>query len=221
MNQARVVRVAAVAVGVLEVELAMVEPPSFEVRPGQYVTIVLPGGEERRSYSVASPPGAGASVLLLIRNTGGPGSRFWTELRPDTPIEFEGPRGAFVLEERHPGDLVFAATGVGASAIFPMMEEALGRDHPGGVAFCWGMNRREDLFWHDRLAAMTRDPRFRPEIVFAELGQGYVTPRVIDHAGQLRSPTFYVCGNGQMVRDIVDGLTARGVDRARIRCDHG
>ena len=43
---------------------------------------------------------------------------------------------------------------------------------------------------------------------------------VLSATARLPAATYYLCGNGQMVRDVIDGLVAAGVDRAQqIRTD--
>lgn len=205
-----------VAPAVVEVDLRAVEPPAIDVVPGQYLSVLLADGE-RRAYSIASPPGRRDGVTLLIRQRG-LGARFVAGLVPGQRLAYDGPRGEFRLAPAHPGDLVFVATGVGASALVPMIEEALARPEAGRVWFFWGLEAPEDRFWQDRLDAMARSPRFAPRVVFAAT-DGFVTGHVLAAVPSLVRPTFYLCGHGQMVRDLGDSLEAAGVERAAIRTD--
>jgi CDP-4-dehydro-6-deoxyglucose reductase, E3 len=207
--------VAPLVAGVVEVDLVAIEPPTIAAVPGQYVSLILPGGE-RRSYSIASPPARRDGVTLLVRQRGRGASV--AGLSPGTRLPYDGPRGDFRLAPRHPGDLVFVATGVGAAAVFPMMEEAVGRDEPGRILLFWGLERPEEAFWQDRLAALAASARVDARLVFAS--EGFVTAPVVAAAAGLAAPTFYLCGHTQMVRDVIDSLVAAGVDRARqIRTD--
>ena len=114
----------------------------------------------------------------------------------------------------------FGATGVGVSALFPMMEALIARPPVGRVMFFWGLMQREDRFWGARLEALAASGRFDSRLVFTGAGDGFVTEPIIETAGVLTTPTYYLCGNGQMVRDVIDGLTKRGIDRNRqIRTD--
>jgi ferredoxin-NADP reductase len=204
---------------VFELRAAMVEPPWLIHEPGQSISIRIADTTEQRSYSLASPPGRHDELVLLVRRAGGVGSQFLSSLKVGAVMEFEGPRGEFCLAEGA-GDSVFGATGVGVSALIPMMEALLDRPGDGRVWFYWGLTNREDMFWDARLAALARSPRFKSCIVFTGIGEGFVTEPIIQTAGQLTSPIYYLCGNGQMVRDVIDGLTARGIHRERqIRTD--
>ena len=218
-KRARIASIDEIAPNVFEVHAHMVEPIELDHEPGQSISICIPSTDEQRSYSLASRPGRRGGFALLVRRIGGVGSQFMAGLAVGTEVEFHGPRGEFRLAPG-PGDAVFGATGVGASALFPMMTSLLARPGTSRVLFFWGLMNREDVFWHDWLAELARDPRFSARIVLTGAGEGFVTQPIIDTATALTLPTYYLCGNGQMVRDVIDGLTARGIDRERqIRTD--
>lgn len=204
---------------VFELEADMEEPAEIHYRPGEYVSVRIYGGDEQRSFSIASEVGRQDGFTLLIRRIGGTESQFLGGLRVGDLLEFEGPRGEFSLHPAHPGDAVFAATGVGVAPLFPMMEALLARRERGRVRFLWGLNDEQDVFWNERLRRLQADPRFSSTVVFTAQGQGFVTEHVIQTVGQLDAPVYYLCGNGQMVRDVMDGLQLRGIDRRQIRTD--
>jgi CDP-4-dehydro-6-deoxyglucose reductase len=206
----------AVAPRVLEVDLRAVSPPAIDAVPGQYLSVVLPAGE-RRAYSIASPPGRRDGVLLLVRRRGQGGS-FLAGLALGDRVAYEGPRGGFRLEEDHPGDLVFVATGVGIAPIVPMMELAASRPGAGRLILFWGLEDARDAFWPDRLARLASDRRVTITLVLADR-EGPVTAAVLAALDGLRAPTFYACGHGAMVRDLSDTLDARGVGPDRVHAD--
>src|SRR5690348_13455835 len=68
--------------------------------PGQYVNVLVPGTDQRRSYSFSSPPGAETLSFLVRDIEPGLMSTFLREkAQPGTPMEFIGPAGAFYLRE--------------------------------------------------------------------------------------------------------------------------
>lgn len=220
MNRGRIRSIEEIAPNVFDLEVTLVEPARLEYEPGQAVSVRIPGTDEYRSYSIAGLHG-GDTLQLLVRRIGGVGSQFLASLVIGAPIEFNGPQGEFRLAPG-PGDAVFGATGVGASALFPMMEALARRPNTGRIVFCWGLMQREDSFWDARLAALAEAApgRFDARLVFTGAGDGFVTEPIIETARTLTTPTYYLCGNGQMVRDVIDGLTRLGIDRDRqIRTD--
>lgn len=218
-KRARITSIQEIAPNVFELRATMVEPARIEHEPGQYISIhVASALNVHRSYSLCSPPGQTDGFVLLVRRIGGAGSQFLSTLEVGTLLVFDGPTGEFRLAPG-PGDAVFGATGVGVSALVPMMESLLARPGAGTVQFYWGVTNPEDCFWSERLANLERDPRFTSRIVVASRGEGFVTEPIIETASKLATPTYYLCGNGQMVKDVINGLVAVGIDRLQIRTD--
>jgi CDP-4-dehydro-6-deoxyglucose reductase len=153
-------------------------------RAGQYVDFLLPGGE-RRSYSIASPPGAGGPLEFHIRHQ--PGGVFTDTLFGlATPalveraiVRIEGPLGNFHLHEDDTAPIVLLAGGTGFAPLKAIAEtifaKGLNRDdgntgRPGrSVTLYWGARRRPDLY----LDALPRrwaaeEPNFRYIPVLSE-----------------------------------------------------
>jgi benzoate/toluate 1,2-dioxygenase reductase component len=68
--------------------------------PGQYANLLVPGTDQRRSYSLSSPPGA-EPLSFRVRNipTGVMSTYLREKAVPGTPVEFIGPAGSFYLRE--------------------------------------------------------------------------------------------------------------------------
>jgi ferredoxin-NADP reductase len=219
-NRAHIRSIEEIAPNVFELDATMLEPREIHPQPGQYVSIHIAGSNEQRSYSIGSPPGRTDGFTLLVRGMGATAPQFLASLAVGSTIEFDGPRGDFVLVPGATGDSVFGATGVGMAPLFPMIESLLAGSGGGRVMLFWGLMHEADLFWVERLERLAEHRRFSSRLVFTALGEGFVTQPIIETAGALDDPRYYLCGNGQMVRDVIDGLTSRGVDRARqIRTD--
>jgi ferredoxin-NADP reductase len=199
-------------------------------RAGQFVSLrcgdlAHADPDARRSYSIASLPGEGRLELLVKLVPGGVGSLFFERLRPGAELHFTGPMGFFVCELQHPGDAVFAATGTGIAAALPMIRETLSRPRePGRVVLYWGMRDQSELYWVDRLdALLAAAPRFRHHICLSRPQAdpawqgvtGRINQHVLDALPGLHKPTFYLVGNGNMVRELKKLLIDRGVDRKR------
>jgi benzoate/toluate 1,2-dioxygenase reductase subunit len=87
---------------------------AFTFLPGQYANVLVPGTDQRRSYSFSSPPGA-ETLSFLVRNI--PPGVMSTYLRekavPGTPVEFIGPAGSFYLRDiKRPALLLAGGTGL-------------------------------------------------------------------------------------------------------------
>lgn len=233
IQQARLVARRRVAEETDEFVFALESPPGslpgsaeLRFRPGQFISVTVgKDGDNNpilRSYSIASPPERRGELCLVLRLVqGGIGSQFFDGLRAGDRITFTGPMGFFVNELSHSGDIVYVATGTGIAPILPMIEEVLRRSEPGRVTLFWGLRREADLFYQDELAALaTRHPRFASHVYLSQPQgfyrlRGRVTGPVLELLPSLREPTFYLCGNGQMIEEMKAALIDRGVSRKR------
>lgn len=195
-------------------------------RPGQFISVRVGTDADQnpilRSYSIASPPERWGELALVLRLlSDGVGSRFFAALRIGEAITYTGPMGFFVNELAHSGDVVYVATGTGIAPMLPMIEETLRRAETGRVFLFWGLRSEADVFYQDELSTLaTRQPRFSAQIYLSQPQgfwrlRGRVTGPVLELLPSLREPTFYLCGNGQMIEEVKAGLVARGVSRKR------
>jgi ferredoxin-NADP reductase len=221
---ARVRSITRLADQVVAVDVEAIEPPEIRFEPGQFVSVRVSGPEveaERRSFSLVSNPGRSDGFDLLVKRHGsGATARFADRLAVGDELRYFGPMGYFLFEPAHRGDLVFGATGVGISAIWPMIEAALEGPGDRRVLLFWGLRRRSDVFWKDRLEERARAfERFRPLLCVTAEDGGRITPPIVATAGRLTDPLYYLCGNGDMIVEVKAGLQARGIPRTRFRTE--
>lgn len=202
------------------------DEPELTFRPGQFLSVrVGTDAQENpilRSYSIASPPERRGELVILLRAVaGGAGTQFFEALRPGDRIQYTGPMGFFVNELFHPGDVVYVATGTGIAPILPMLDETLRRPEPNRVHLFWGLRSEHDLFAQDELSGLAaRHPRLSCQVYLSQ-PQGFTRFRgrvigpVLELLPSLKSPTFYLCGNGKMIEELKDALVGRGIHRKR------
>jgi ferredoxin-NADP reductase len=228
VHHARLTSAREIADGVVEYDFALAdEDRDLRWRPGQFISITCgqheTGEPVLRSYSLANRPGEGRVVLVLKLVEGGSASEWFRRLPVGSAIRFTGPMGFFVLELAHPGDALFAATGTGIAPMVPMIAEMLDRDERGRIHLHWGLRAEPDVFWLDEIAALERRAGGRLATTLSlsqpsaswSGARGRITARVLEQAPALDRPTFYLCGNGAMIREVKAGLVERGVDRKR------
>lgn len=189
--------------------------------PGQYVNVLVPGTDQRRSYSFSSPPGSETQSFLVRDIQPGLMSTFLRDrATPGTPMEFVGPSGSFYLREiRRP--LLFLAGGTGLAPFLSM----LGRIAETGAAgqpirMVYGVTNDADLVEIERLEALAaRIPDFAfITCVAAEQSaqprKGYVTAHIAPadlHGGEV---DVYLCGPPAMVDAVRGWLAEQGVTPA-------
>ena len=185
--------------------------------PGQYVNVLVPGTDQRRSYSFSSPPGSETQSFMVRDIPRGLMSGFLREAQPGAPMEFVGPSGSFYLREvRRP--LLFLAGGTGLAPFLSMLgkiAETGAGGHP--IRMVYGVTNDEDLVGVDRLEEFAaRLPDFTvATCVAAEASahprKGYVMSHIDpDHlnGGEV---DVYLCGPPPMVDAVRAWLGEQGV----------
>ncbi|HJS86083.1 MAG TPA: benzoate 1,2-dioxygenase electron transfer component BenC [Acetobacteraceae bacterium] len=188
--------------------------------PGQYVNILVPGTNERRSYSFSSKPGAETQSFLVRDIPAGQMSTFLREkATPGTKMEFIGPSGSFYLRElRRP--TLFLAGGTGLAPFLSMLARIAETGSAQPIHMVYGVTNDADLVGVDRLEEFARRiPGFTfTTCVAAEDSahprKGYVTHHT--EPGHLNSGEvdIYLCGPPPMVEAVRSWLAEQGVTPA-------
>jgi ferredoxin--NADP+ reductase len=211
---------------------AEVEP--FE--PGQFVNLALDlgGTIERRSYSIASPPGSPLEFLVAEVTTGvltpslcalEPGQKVLVERKP---------QGFFTLKWLPPArHLWLIATGTGLGPFLSMLRtpEVYGRFER--VVLVHGVRDRAHLAYRDELLALEAERGGQLEIAWLVSREappegmltGRVTTALTDGSleravGLALSPAdshVMLCGNPAMIEEMTLLLGERGLKKHRVR----
>lgn len=189
----------------------------FRFLAGQYVNILVPGTDQRRSYSFSSAPGA-AELEFLVRDIpGGMMSGFLRDqAAPGTTMEFTGPSGSFYLRDvKRP--VLFLAGGTGLAPFLSMLGRIAGTgcEHP--VHLVYGVTHDADLVELDRLNAYAgRIPGFTHASCVADEAsahprKGYVTRHIEPAHLNGGDVDVYLCGPPPMVDAVRAHLAEQGV----------
>jgi benzoate/toluate 1,2-dioxygenase reductase subunit len=192
------------------------EPLAF--LPGQYVNVLVPGTDQRRSYSFSSPPGA-ETLSFLVRDI--PRGLMSTFLRdkaePGTPMEFVGPAGSFYLREvKRP--LLFLAGGTGLAPFLAMLgrlAQTGAGEHP--IHLVYGVTNDADLVGVEGLEEFAgRIPGFTFATCVATEDsahprKGYVTRHIEPRHLNDGEVDVYLCGPPPMVDAVRAWLGEQGV----------
>jgi benzoate/toluate 1,2-dioxygenase reductase subunit len=188
--------------------------------PGQYVNVLVPGTDQRRSYSFSSPPGVETQSFLVRDIPRGQMSTFLREAQHGAPMEFTGPSGSFYLREiRRP--LLFLAGGTGLAPFLSMLGKIAETGTAGQpIRMVYGVTNDADLVGVDRLEEYAaRIPAFSfTTCVAAEASahprKGYVTAHVEPEALNGGEVDVYLCGPPPMVDAVRAWLGGQGVSPA-------
>lgn len=220
---AEVSRIQDLTYDVRAIELRLLEPGTMTFKAGQFISFEVPKeGQPRpvtRPYSIASPPGQGDRLLLILNLVkDGPGSNYLFSLREGSRTEFKGPAGAFYLRDDPTRDLLFVATGTGIAPIRSMILAQLERASSQAVTLFWGLRSQRDLYLQDELQALAQaHPKFsyvttlsRPDSGW-EGAMGRVTTLIEQRVSSVANLAVYLCGGSGMIKDVTARLNAKGL----------
>jgi len=212
-----------------EAQIELLEPPQFQFKAGQFVTVPVADGV-LRSYSIASPPEDPRFLKLAVDvQPGGPGSRFFEALVPGQDLKFQGPYGAFVVRDDAKPHLLFVGTGTG---IAPLRSMLLDLDRRGlaarPITLFFGVRFADDLMYHAEFEALAaRHPGTFTYIPTLSKPDGSdwkgetgrvtaVIPRRLapDVAAEM---TAYLCGSKEMLKEVTEILVGLGMDRKHVK----
>ncbi|WP_038052418.1 CDP-6-deoxy-delta-3,4-glucoseen reductase [Thioalkalivibrio sp. ALJ1] len=157
---------------VMELRLQLPASERLQFLAGQYLDILLKGGD-RRSYSLANAPHDDDQLVLHVRNL--PGGRFSTmvfeELKPKGLLRIEGPLGSFFVDEDSPRPRLFIGGGTGFGPLKGML------DHLAAE----GLDRPHHLFWGARAADGIYAPEWLQKMAAEHAEHFRFTPVLSDH----------------------------------------
>jgi p-cymene monooxygenase electron transfer component len=199
-------------------------------RAGQYVNVRWDGGQDHRSYSLATAPAAdGLSTFsTFVRHV--PGGAFTDRLFNGDPsqlrFELDGPHGTFWLREGT-GPILCIAGGSGLAPILSLLQDAANRRVRRDCILLFGARASRDVYAEREIAAIrsawTAGFDFWP-ILSETPAAGYRDGLVTDHvtaALQRLGPGVhgYMCGPPPMIDAGIHALTAQGVGLDHIHYD--
>jgi propane monooxygenase reductase subunit len=208
----RVAAIEPVTADIVSLRLDVVEPETFEFKPGQYVDLSVPGTEEKRSFSIATTQATPDKLEFLIKKY--PGGLFAgllsDGLSPGDEIMINGPYGSCTLRNGHVLPVVCIGGGAGMAPLLSLLRHVseTGLNRP--VRFYYGARTAADLFYLDEIASLGEkiaDFRFvaclsesadgAPDGV--EVAEGNVTDIVNSRESDLARTEVYFCGPPPMV----------------------
>ena len=211
----------------MHLKLPSIEP--FDYLPGQYLDILIAGGE-RRSFSIASPPHDSELIELHVRRV--PGGTFTAEvfdtLQERTLLRVEGPLGQFYLREDSDRPLLVVAGGTGFAPIKAMLRHLFHSGSDRTVHFYWGVRSLRDLYEAEHVNGWLRD---YPQMIFTAVLSdpqpddnwegciGLVHEAVNADHPDLSGFDIYVCGPPPMIESARRDFAAIGAREDRLFFD--
>jgi acetyltransferase len=202
-------------------ELESADPLVYQ--PGQYVSIKV-APNRINSYSIAGSSGDHKFYLLIDTSPGGPGSKFFENLKPGDKIAYLGPFGTFTFQ---PNDgakhLLFLGTGTGCSPLRSILEGALKKPYTTTpIDFYFGLRHTTDVFWQDYFQQLASEhPNFQFTLSLSKPDESWPGPtghitELVKQIPDAKDCSAYLCGNQAMIDEATQILLERNCPPDRI-----
>jgi ring-1,2-phenylacetyl-CoA epoxidase subunit PaaE len=206
----------------------------FKHDAGQYVTLrrVVDGREERRTYSIVTPPGAAELRIGVREQSGGRMSReLATRLSPGERLDVGTPLGRFrtAVDASRARSYVAFAAGSGITPVLSLAADILAREPASRFSLIYGnRSMSRTMFLEDTLAlknrhlgrfcvhfVMSREPQQAP-LLNGRIDADKVEALAVQLPDIARADEYFVCGPGDMV-DAARGALQRLNPSAPVR----
>jgi NAD(P)H-flavin reductase len=195
--------------------------PPVVFTAGQYASFLI--DNKRRLYSFASLPTDKKLDFLVDISPHGVGSNYVEQLHLGQGVRFLAPYGRFILDENDERPVVFVATGTGIAPIRGQLKQELLRSVDRPLTLIFGNYNEQHLFFRDELEALARkNPRLTFLPIFSDPPAswsgvtGFVTHYLTDKMTNHADYTWYICGNPDMVKDVIKILDEHQVPKEQI-----
>jgi ring-1,2-phenylacetyl-CoA epoxidase subunit PaaE len=194
----------------------------FRHHAGQYVTVrrIIDGCEERRTYSIVSPPGGPLMRIGVREQTGGRMSRELAgRVRAGDVLEVGAPSGRFrtAVEPGRALRYVAFASGSGITPVLSLATDILTREPKSGFTLIYGnRNTARTMFLEETLAlknrfigrfsvhfVMSREPQ-QATLMNGRIDAAKVEAMAREMADIGSADEYFICGPGGMVDDVRD-----------------
>jgi ferredoxin-NADP reductase len=209
--------------------------PLAEFLPGQYLTfrLQIPGiaAPVVRCYSISDAPRRDTYRVTIKRvgpraGDGPPGlvsAYFHDHVEAGDILDVRAPSGQFYLDSAGGKPVVLIGSGIGVTPVLAMLNTLISQGAGQEIWFFHGVRNCSDHIMKDHLQAIARDnPNVHLNICCSQQDSSYELGRDYHHAGRITPELlkkvlpssnfdFYLCGPGQMMQEITEGLKEWGV----------
>ena len=210
-----------------ELVLAPLSPEIFSFKAGQFVMLHVPQAEGKpalRAYSIASTEENKKGFNLIFKYVdNGIASKFVWNLQGNEELEMTGPFGRLYFKEPPTDQIVFLNTGSGLSQHYCYLTSKM-KQYPNlRYHLLFGLRNEQDIYYKDQLEELKKSlPHFNYEFVLSQATDSWAGKKgyLQNFLGEFNinniDTTFYLCGNGEMIKAVKAKLEAEGFDKSKI-----
>lgn len=213
---------------VRELKVKTVEPQEFHFRCGQFVMLHVPDPSAPkpalRAYSIATTDSDHQGFTLLFKYVdGGKASQFVWGLKGNETLNFTGPFGKVFFQEPPTEQIIFLNTGTGLSQHLSYLQSKKHQYPSLKYRLLFGVRNEQEIYYQPILAQLQKELKdFQYDYVLSRPSadwvgkKGYVQNFINDFSYLKIPSTFYLCGNGGMIKEVKEKLLSEGLDKSRI-----
>lgn len=205
-----------------ELFLECADPTEFVFKAGQFVMLHVPAEPKPllRAYSIASAEQKTNGYRLVFKFVeGGAASQFVWQLKGGEVLDFTGPFGRVLFKEPPTEQVVFLNTGSGVSQHFSFIESNIAKYPDLKYRLLFGVRTEGDIYYQEELERLKKQLKnFEYDFVLSRASadwkgkKGYVQNFIAEYDYKNVPTTFYLCGNGAMIKDVKARLAEEGFD---------
>lgn len=212
---------------VRELVLKCAEPQNFSFKAGQFVMLHVPQPEGKpalRAYSIASDERDPSGYRLLFKYVeNGKASEFVWGLEGGETLQFTGPFGKVFFQEPPTEQIVFLNTGTGISQHLCYLLSKKDQYPNLRYRMLFGVRTEADMYCADQLDELKNKlSNFEWEFVLSRPSdswkgkKGYVQDFIKSYNYMEIPTTFYLCGNGGMIKHVKEILHTQQFDMKKV-----
>jgi MOSC domain-containing protein YiiM/ferredoxin-NADP reductase len=203
-------------------------PPAL---PGQYLTLAWPDGLKRTYSLSALDSDKRYRITVKLERDGqgalGRASSRIASLRIGDVLDVERPRGNFHPDVEADTPLVLVAAGIGVTPVMNMLDHVT-RDGKRNVFAAFGMRHPDQHPLKNELTALIAERNLQVKLAYSQYDGADVVGLPAPKRGRLVAADLlphaaaplvevFLCGPGDFIRQMHDGLVAAGVNPLGIR----
>lgn len=211
-----------------ELHLELTSQPEFKFKAGQFVMLHVPQEESKpalRAYSIASSEHDLKKISLIFKYVEkGKASEYVWSLKGDEILKFTGPFGKVFFQEPPTEQVAFLNTGSGLSQHYSFIISKMKQYPHLKYRLFFGIRTESDIYYKDQLDSLAKElPDFKYWYVLSRASESWTGKKgyVQNHLNELNykeiPTTFYLCGNGSMIKDVKHQLIETDqIDKSKV-----
>lgn len=211
-----------------ELVIKTINPEQFSFRAGQFVMLHVPQIEKKpvlRAYSIASDDRQKDGFRLIFKFIeSGIASNYVWSLKGQEKLQFTGPFGKVFFQEPPTEQIIFLNTGSGITQHLCFLWSNADKYPNLKCHLYFGVRKEQDIYYEANLKLLQKKmPNFHYHYVLSRAGEswtgkrGYVQDQLKEIDYKTTPTTFYLCGNGGMIKAAkAQLLDIDGIDKSRV-----